>query len=256
MRKPMVAGNWKMNGTRSSVITLVDFLKQHIKKTINIDVVVLPSFIHISQVEALLVGTPISWGAQNLYIGSQGAFTGEVAGPMLRDYGCKYVLVGHSERRLVLNENLQLVATKFKTALEFGLQPILCVGETLAERQKGQTERVIQQQLQSVIDFAGLESFRHAIIAYEPVWAIGTGQTATPQQAQDVHQFIRQLFSKQDTNLSNLLRILYGGSVKADNAASLFAMPDIDGGLVGGASLEAKGFLDIVKAAEQKKVEA
>ena len=254
MRKPIVAGNWKMNGTRSEVISLVESIKQGIGKRNAVDVAVFPSFVHIQQVEQLLVGSPVTWGGQNLYMGASGAFTGEVSGPMLKDLGCRYVLVGHSERRQVFHEDLTLIAAKFKAAQQFGLQPILCVGETLSQREKGQTEKVIQEQLQSVVEAAGISAFHQAVVAYEPVWAIGTGQTATPDQAQEIHAFIRLWVGKQEVDVGNTLRILYGGSVKADNAASLFAMADIDGGLVGGASLDAKNFLEICRAAE--KVEA
>lgn len=254
MRKPIVAGNWKMNGTRASAISLVEAIQQGILKNSTIDVVIFPSFIHIPQIQQLLMGTSIAWGAQNFYMGASGAMTGEVSGPMLIDYGCRYVLVGHSERRALFHEDLPLIADKFKAAQQVGLLPILCVGETPTEREQGLTEKIIQTQLQSVIDAAGIDAFHQAVVAYEPVWAIGTGQTATPTQAEAVHAFIRQLFAKQNVDVANTLRILYGGSVKADNAMDLFAMPNIDGGLVGGASLDAKNFLAICDAAEQKKV--
>jgi triosephosphate isomerase len=250
----MVAGNWKMHGTRREVCSLVESLKQNLG-TPGADIVVFPSFIHIPQVEQLLAGSPIAWGAQNMYLGASGAYTGEISAAMLVDYGCRYVLIGHSERRMIFQEDLSLIAEKFKSALQAGLQPILCVGETLGQREQELTEKIIQEQLQSVIDLTGIESFNQAIIAYEPVWAVGTGKTATPEQAQEVHAFIRQLIKKQSNILGNALRILYGGSVKADNAEGLFAMPDIDGGLVGGASLDAKSFLAICKAAEKRKVE-
>jgi triosephosphate isomerase (TIM) len=250
MRKPMVAGNWKMNGSRSEVILLIEAIKQGVQKKNSVSVVLFPSFIHIPQVEQILIGTPLQWGGQNLYMGTSGAFTGEVSGTMLADYGCRYVLIGHSERRLLFHEDLPLIAAKFKAALEFGLEPILCVGETLAQREKCQTESVIQQQLQSVIEAVGIEAFHQAVIAYEPVWAIGTGLTATPEQAETMHAFIRGLVAKQNVAVADKLRILYGGSVKADNAEGLFAKPNIDGGLVGGASLDAKSFLSICKAAE------
>lgn len=252
MRKKMVAGNWKMHSSRSEAVALVEAIKQGAKTlSTTIDVAVFPSFVHLQQVEALLVDTLVSWGAQNLYLGKQGAFTGEVSAPMLVDYGCQYVLVGHSERRLLFKEDLKLIAEKFKTALEFGIQPVLCVGETLEQREKQETESVLTEQLVSVIQAAGIDAFRHAVIAYEPVWAIGTGLTATPDQAQETHAFIRQLLAQHNVDIANGMRILYGGSVKADNAAGLFAMPDIDGGLVGGASLDAKSFLAICEAAQK-----
>lgn len=250
MRKKMVAGNWKMHGSRSSVHALLESIKQAEKPlSSNIDIVVFPSFVYLQEVEKSLVDTLISWGAQNLYLGKQGAFTGEISGAMLVDYGCHYVLIGHSERRMVFNENLALVSAKFKTALEFGLQPILCVGETLEQREKNQTEAILKEQLTSVIESAGIDSFRSAVIAYEPVWAIGTGLTATPDQAQAAHAFIRREIAAYQADIANSLRILYGGSVKADNAKGLFTKPDIDGGLVGGASLDAKSFIAICEAA-------
>ena len=249
IRRKMIAGNWKMNSSRCDATSLVNAIKQDIKNFSSIDIVVFPPFIHLQQVETQLVDTLVAWGGQNIYIGSHGAFTGEISGPMLVDYGCQYVLIGHSERRHVFHENLDLVAAKFTAALQCGLQPILCVGETITQREKGETEQVIREQLDSVIQANGIETFSRAIIAYEPVWAIGTGLTATPEQAQEVHAFIRQHLAKQNVEIANMARILYGGSVKADNAAGLFDKPDVDGALVGGASLEAKSFLGICEAA-------
>jgi triosephosphate isomerase len=249
-RRKMVAGNWKMNATRFEAVELVEAIKQGAKSFSAVDIVVFPSFVHLHQIESQLVDTRIAWGAQNLYLGTHGAFTGEVSGPMLVDYGCQYVLVGHSERRQIFQEDLPLVAAKFKSALQVGLQPILCVGETLEQREKGETEKVIFEQLNSIIQSSGVEVFRRSVIAYEPVWAIGTGFTATPEQAQEVHAFIREQLAKQNVEIAATARILYGGSVKADNAAGLFAKPDIDGALVGGASLDAKGFLTICEAAQ------
>lgn len=249
MRRKMVAGNWKMFGSRSSVRELIEGIKPGAAKCPDVDIVVFPSFIHMQQVEDLLADSAIAWGGQNFYIGESGAFTGEVSAPMLVDYGCEYVLIGHSERRAIFREDLELIAAKFKAALQFGLRPVLCVGETLAEREKGETRTIIQKQLVSVIEAAGIETFEKAVIAYEPVWAIGTGLTATPLQAQEVHEFIRNELAKFDPAVAKSMQILYGGSVKADNAAGLFAMPDIDGGLVGGASLDAKSFLAICQAA-------
>jgi len=245
MRKPLIAGNWKMHGRRSTVRSLIEAIKQEAKHFQHVDMAVFPSFVHLPEVEALLSNTPIAWGAQNLYLGENGAFTGEVSGPMLADYGCRYVLIGHSERRTIFQENLELIALKFQAAQAAGLKPILCIGETLAERQSQQTEEKIAIQLESVITKAGINAFHQAIIAYEPVWAIGTGLTATPEQAQDVHAFIRQIFMQHNHEIGSTMPILYGGSVKPDNAEGLFAMPDIDGALVGGASLEAKSFLGI-----------
>lgn len=249
MRKKMVAGNWKMHGSRASVLPLLQAIKEGVQNLSNVDVVVFPSFVHLQMVEELLADSLIEWGAQNLYVGESGAYTGEVSGPMLVDDGCQYVLVGHSERRMLFHEDLMQVAAKFKAALQFGLQPVLCVGETLAQRENGETEPVIISQLDSVIQTVSINLFKHIVIAYEPVWAIGTGLTATPEQAQAVHAFIRKHLAQYSVDVAGTVRILYGGSVKADNAKGLFAMPDIDGGLVGGASLDAKSFIEICKAA-------
>ena len=249
MRKPMVAGNWKMHGTRSQVSSLVTAIKLGAQALSDVDIVVFPSFVYLPTVESMLTDTPITWGAQNLYLGAGGAFTGEISGSMLVEFGCRYVLVGHSERRMQFCEDLTLIAAKFKSALAVKLQPILCVGETLTQRERGETEQVIQEQIESVIGSVGIEAFRHAVIAYEPIWAIGTGLTATPEQAQEVHAFIRRLIAEHNADIANMTHVLYGGSVKADNAPGLFAMPDIDGALVGGASLEAKSFLAICQAA-------
>jgi len=192
----------------------------------------------------------VIWGAQNVSQHEKGAFTGEVSTPMLRDMGCAIVLVGHSERRAIYGEDDATVAAKFVAAQQGGLKPVLCVGETLDEREKNITNEVVQRQLMAVVDKAGLDAFRNCVVAYEPVWAIGTGKTATPQQAQDVHAFIRGLFAKQNGEIAENLTVLYGGSVKASNAAELFSMPDIDGGLIGGASLDSNEFVSICKAAQ------
>lgn len=248
MRKKMVAGNWKMNGSRCGAQSLLQTIKEGAQGISNVDIAVFPSFVHLELAEAILADSLIAWGAQNLYISESGAFTGEVSGPMLVDYGCQYVLVGHSERRLLFHEDLLLIASKFKAALQFGLKPVLCLGETLTQRERGETESVIIDQLESVIHTVSINLFRHAVIAYEPIWAIGTGLTAAPEQAQDAHAFIRSHLARYNVDVANTVRILYGGSVKADNAKGLFAMPDIDGGLVGGASLDAKGFLEICKS--------
>jgi len=250
VRKPLIAGNWKMHGSLPQVDTLVQGITQGAKADPKIDILVLPTFIHLAQVHALLSHSPVMLGAQNLYLGQQGAFTGEVSGTMLKEVGCQFVLIGHSERRHLFHEDLALVAAKFKAALEAGLKPILCIGETQQEREQNQTETVIRSQLESVIQFAGISALQQAVIAYEPVWAIGTGLTATPEQAQTVHATIRGLIAQNNVDLADTIRILYGGSMKAENAASLLAMPDIDGGLIGGASLNAASFLAICSAAE------
>ncbi len=249
MRKKMVAGNWKMNGSRYEARTLLEAIKQGANAFSAVDLVVFPAFVYLESCEEILADSLVAWGAQNLYLGKAGAFTGEISGAMLVDYGCQYVLVGHSERRQLFREDVNLVAAKFKAAQQFGLQPVLCVGETIEQREQGQTENIIQQQLASLVEAASIDAFRRAVIAYEPVWAIGTGLTATPEQAQAVHVFIRAVLADYHPEIAEGVRILYGGSVKPDNAKGLFAMPDIDGALVGGASLEAKGFLAICQAA-------
>lgn len=249
MRKYLIAGNWKMHGSMSQANILVEGIKQGASAYAGIDILVLPVFVHLAHVHQLIARSSLLLGAQNLYLGTQGAFTGEVSGTMLADVGCQYVLVGHSERRSIFNEDLTVVAQKFKSALEAKLTPILCVGETQAQRERGETEQVVSEQMDSVMSLMGVDAFRHAVIAYEPVWAIGTGLTATPEQAQEVHAFIRRIISKNNVDIGSAIRILYGGSMKPENAASLLAMPDIDGGLIGGASLEAKSFLAICAAA-------
>lgn len=249
MRQKLIAGNWKMHGSLSQAQSLVAGILQGADAYADVEILVCPTFVHLTTVKQHLGASPVKLGAQNCYLGAQGAFTGEVAAPMLQDLGCAYVLVGHSERRSIFHEDLTLVAEKFKAVQQAGLTPILCIGETLAEREAGQTSAVIKQQLQSVIDAAGIDAFKRAVIAYEPVWAIGTGLTATPEQAQAVHAEIRQLFAQNNVDLAQALRILYGGSMKPDNAVALLAMPDIDGGLIGGASLDANNFLAICAAA-------
>jgi len=252
VRKPLIAGNWKMHGSIAQVDALLKGIMEGADAFPDIDILVLPVFVHLIQAHTLLKNSPVMLGAQNLYLGTQGAFTGEVSGVMLADAGCQYVLIGHSERRSIIKEDLDLVAAKFKAAVEAGLKPILCVGETQAEREAGKTASIISEQLESVIQLAGIEAFRQAVIAYEPVWAIGTGLTATPEQAQEVHASIRQLVSQNQVDIGRAIRILYGGSMKPDNAASLLAMPDVDGGLIGGASLDAKSFLAICAAAQNE----
>ena len=240
-----------MYGSLSQINTLIKGVLEGIENQpaySAIDILVLPTYAHLSYVHQLISHTSIYLGAQNLYVGAQGAFTGEVSGPMLAELGCSYVLIGHSERRLLFHEDLALTAAKFKAAQEAGLTPILCVGETRAQREKGETEKVVREQLDAVVQLVGIDAFKKAVIAYEPVWAIGTGLTATPEQAQAVHATIRQHLAQNKVDIGNAIRILYGGSMKPDNAASLLAMPDIDGGLIGGASLDAVNFLAICSA--------
>jgi len=249
MRQPLVAGNWKMNGSRSSVEQLVDGLLAGAGDLGRAEAAVCPPYVFLAEVAARLDGGPVALGAQDLSEHASGAYTGEVAGAMLVDYGCRYVIVGHSERRAYHGESDVLVARKLTAAQAVGLVPIACVGETLEEREAGDTERVIGRQIDALLDGPGVDALAAAVIAYEPVWAIGTGRTATPEQAQAVHAFIRGRIAARSAEVADGLRILYGGSVKGANAAELFAMADIDGGLIGGAALDATEFLTICRAA-------
>ena len=251
MRQKLVVGNWKMNGSLQANQSLLKEISAGITDVRGVAVAVCVPFPYLAQAQALLAKTPLAWGAQNLSEKDSGAFTGEVAASMLRDFACRYVLVGHSERRTLYGENNALVAEKFAAALAGGLQPILCVGETLAERETGKTGEVVAKQVAAAIDRAGIAAFSKAVVAYEPVWAIGTGKTASSAQAQEVHAAIRAQVARADAKVAEGLQILYGGSVKPSNAAELFGMPDIDGGLIGGASLVASDFLAICQAAPQ-----
>ncbi|MDN4144170.1 triose-phosphate isomerase [Pseudomonas solani] len=249
MRRPLVAGNWKMHGTRASVAELIKGLRQ-LALNAGVEVAVFPPCLYINQVMQGLDGKSIAVGAQNCAVEPvQGALTGEVAASQLVDAGCTLVLVGHSERRLILGERDEVVSRKFAAAQSCGLVPVLCVGETQEQREAGKTLEVVGRQLGSVIEELGVGAFAKAVIAYEPVWAIGTGLTATPQQAQEVHAAIRAQLAAENAEVARGVRILYGGSVKAASAAELFGMPDIDGGLVGGASLNADEFGAICRAA-------
>lgn len=249
MRRTMVAGNWKMHGTRASVAELISGLRA-LTVPSAVDVAVFPSFLHIGQAIDGLQGQAIAVGAQNVAVQpEQGALTGEVASSQLADAGCTLVLVGHSERRQLIGESDEVLIRKFAAAQANGLTPVLCVGETLEQRQAEQTLEVVGRQLGSVIEALGIDVFARAVIAYEPVWAIGTGLTATPQQAQDVHAAIRAQLAAENAEVAQGARLLYGGSVKAANAVELFGMPDIDGGLIGGASLNADEFGAIIRAA-------
>lgn len=249
MRLSLVIGNWKMNGSIQSNQSLLNSLKQNIKSVQHARVAVCIPFVYLHQAREFLKNTVIDWGAQNISEKEAGAFTGEVSGRMLLDFDCRYVIVGHSERRHIYGESDQLVAEKFARAQSVKVIPILCLGELLEEREAGETEKVVGQQLDVIINSQGIASLTQSVIAYEPVWAIGTGKTATPEQAQEVHAFIRQKIAEQDAGVAEEVRILYGGSVKGSNAAQLFSMPDIDGGLIGGASLKADEFLTICQAA-------
>jgi triosephosphate isomerase len=249
MRRLMVAGNWKMHGSRAANQALLAELEMTLKPEWPIDIVVFPPYVYLSDAVRMLEGGRIAVGAQDVCAESAGAFTGQVCASMLKDVGCSYVIVGHSERRRWYHEDDALVARKYAAALKAGLTPILCLGETLEERESQQTEAVIARQLGAVIETHGAGGFAQAILAYEPVWAIGTGRTASPEQAQAVHSFLRNRIEAQDAKMAREVRILYGGSVKAGNAAELFSMPDVDGGLIGGASLSADEFQKICAAA-------
>jgi triosephosphate isomerase len=249
MRRPVVAGNWKMHGLRSANQALLTELEQRLESEWPIDVVVFPPYVYLADAIRILDGGQIRVGAQDVCAEASGAFTGQVSASMLKDVGCRYVIVGHSERRRLYHEDDALVARKFAAVLQSGLTPVLCVGETLEEHEANHAQAVVARQMDAVIALNGIASFAHAVVAYEPVWAIGTGRTASPQQAQGVHAYLRSRIAAQDANIARHLRILYGGSVKGGNAAELFAMPDVDGGLVGGASLSADEFQQICAAA-------
>lgn len=244
-RQSLVAANWKMNGSLESIGQLVGAISQGVSEGTESEVLICPPFVYIAELAGLLEKTDIRLGAQNVSHLESGASTGEVAPSMLKDFACEYVIVGHSERRMHYSENDVRVAEKFVAVQANGMIPILCIGELLEERESNCTEEVIARQLDAVIELAGIMAFKVAVIAYEPVWAIGTGKTATPEQAQEVHEFIRLRLARHDHEAAEGVRILYGGSVKADNAKQLFELADIDGGLIGGASLVADDFLTI-----------
>jgi triosephosphate isomerase (TIM) len=247
MRKTLIAGNWKMNLIRQGAVDLAKALT--LAPASQVELLVLPAFVHLDAVALELRSSAIRLGAQSLCAKTAGAYTGETSAEMIKDLGCDYVLAGHSERRSIFAESDLLVAEKFARAQSAGLTPILCVGETLAERESGQTESVVFRQLDAVVQLCGIHAFADAVLAYEPLWAIGTGKTASPEQAQAVHFALRSRLAQADATIAQRLRILYGGSVKASNAAELIKMPDIDGALVGGASLLAAEFLAISTAA-------
>jgi triosephosphate isomerase len=245
MRKIMVAGNWKMNGSQEMVQTLLGGIMSGLDANCPAEVTVFPPHPYLPLVQSLAGGSDITWGGQNVNAAEKGAHTGEVSASMLQEFGCTYVLAGHSERRAIYGESDSDVALRYMAALKAGLVPVLCVGETIEEREAGETEAVVSRQLDAVLALGGIEAFSNAVVAYEPVWAIGTGHTASPDQAQAIHAFIRDKFVSLDGTIGGQLRILYGGSVNGSNAADLFAREDIDGGLVGGASLTAEDFLAI-----------
>lgn len=247
MRRPLIAGNWKMNGSLAANAALLDGLRAG-AAAVDCELAVCVPAPYLAQVHALLAGSGIALGAQDLSVHEAGAYTGEISALMLRDFDSRYVIVGHSERRTFHAETSELVAKKAARAIAGGLIPIVCVGETLAEREAGQTAQVVEQQLSPVLAEVGGQ-LAHIVVAYEPVWAIGTGKTATPAMAQEVHELIRAKLAKCDAAAAAGVRLLYGGSMKPDNAKELLAMPDIDGGLIGGASLKAADFLEIARAA-------
>jgi triosephosphate isomerase len=251
MRQPLVAGNWKMNGSRTSVAELLDGLKAGIGQVTTAEVAVCAPAIYLPDTQAALAGTPIKWGGQDVSVHASGAYTGEIAGSMLNDFACHYAIIGHSERRAYHGESDETVAQKFAAARAVGLVPILCVGETLEEREQGVTEEVVGRQLDAVIAHCGIDTVGEGVIAYEPVWAIGTGKTASPEQAQQVHAFIRARLATHSQAVAEGMRILYGGSMNPKNAAELVSQPDIDGGLIGGASLKAPDFLAVCSAANR-----
>lgn len=244
MRQSLVVGNWKMNGTRASAESLTKGIIAGLGSN-GAELAICVPYVYLAEVSELVKGTGLALGSQNVADKASGAYTGEISAAMLNEMGCKYAIVGHSERRTYYGDTNESVAERFSQAQAQGIIPILCVGETLEQRESEQTIAVINEQLDAVIALAGIAAFNTAVIAYEPVWAIGTGKTATDEQAQDVHRHIRQYIAAKDPVIAEKIQILYGGSAKPDNAKGLFAMPDIDGGLIGGASLEAESFLKV-----------
>ncbi len=255
MRQRLVAGNWKMHGSIPGNERLLEATAGAAARLHSAKCAVCVPFPYLGQAQTVLSGSRAAWGAQNVSQHPKGAFTGEVAAGMLKEFGCTYVIVGHSERRILFAESDATVAMKAEAVLGAGMLPIVCLGETLSEREAGDTERVVGRQLEAVLERIGVRGLHRSVVAYEPVWAIGTGRTASPQQAQAVHAFIRSKVARHSLEAAEALQILYGGSVKAANAAGLFDMADIDGGLIGGASLEAAEFAAICLAADRETVE-
>ncbi len=249
MRQPLIAGNWKMNGSQESITALLNGVKAGMADVAKAEIAVCAPAIYIHQVQDLLKDSAVTWGGEDLSVHDSGAYTGEISASMLKDFACKYVLVGHSERRAYHHEDDEVVAEKFEVAINAGLTPVLCVGETLEQREQGVTEEVVVRQIEAVITRVGIDKLGKGVIAYEPVWAIGTGKTATPEMAQEAHATIRIRIAKSDATVADKIQILYGGSMNAANAAELLAQADIDGGLIGGASLKAEDFLAIALAA-------
>ncbi|CAJ0990850.1 Triosephosphate isomerase [Sodalis praecaptivus] len=253
MRHPLVMGNWKLNGSKHMVNELIAALRNELSSVVGCDVAVAPPVAYLDLAKHHLGGSRIALGAQNVDTHLSGAFTGEVSAEMLKDIGAKYIIIGHSERRTYHKESDEVIAEKFAVLKEAGLIPVLCIGESEAENEAGQTEAVCARQIDAVLNSLGAKAFENTVIAYEPIWAIGTGKSATSAQAQAVHKFIRGHIAKHDAAIAEQVIIQYGGSVNAGNAAELFTQPDIDGALVGGASLKADAFAVIVKAAAQAK---
>jgi len=252
MRKPLVAGNWKMNGDRASITSLLDEMLEALEtaKCDHCEVLVFPTHVYLSEVVTRLAGTVVATGAQDVDSRAVGAYTGAVSAGMVRDIGCTHALVGHSERRTLFGEDDDTVAEKYAQCLDVGLMPILCVGETLAEREADHTLDVVTRQLRAVVERVGMDGIGGGMVAYEPVWAIGTGLSATPEQAEEVHSALRDSLVSLDPANGEATRLLYGGSVNGDNAQALFAMENVDGALVGGASLKSKSFIDICRFAD------
>ncbi|WP_392561962.1 triose-phosphate isomerase [Orbus sturtevantii] len=253
MRKPLVMGNWKLNGSKTMALDLVTSLKKELAGIDGCDVAIAPPVVYLDYVQKLLADSNIMLGAQNVDTHLSGAYTGDISAEMLKEIGATHIIIGHSERRTYHAECDKFIAQKFATLKENGLVPVLCIGESEAENEAGQTQAVCAKQLDAVIDLLGAKAFNNAVIAYEPIWAIGTGKSATPAQAQAVHKFIREHIAKVDADIAQQVIIQYGGSVNDKNAAELFTQPDIDGALVGGASLKADAFAVIVKAAAKTK---
>ncbi|MBI4971336.1 MAG: triose-phosphate isomerase [Candidatus Omnitrophica bacterium] len=254
MRKPMIAGNWKMYKTTQEAMNLVNTIKAGVHAISDCDIVVCPPFTALSNVSHLLNGSGIYLGAQNMHFEREGAFTGEISPVMIKDLGCRYVILGHSERRQYFGETDELINKKVKAALAYSLIPIVCVGETLAERESGSAKETVRKQFEGTFKDLTSDQFEKFVIAYEPVWAIGTGKTASPEQAQEMHEFIRDLISKRtNKDISSKIRILYGGSVKPENISGIMAQPDVDGGLVGGACLKGESFIQIIQGTSPVK---
>jgi triosephosphate isomerase (TIM) len=250
MRRPFIAGNWKMNGSKAEAADLLRGIVAGAAAMQKVEIAVCPPFPYLHIAEQMLAGTAIAWGSQDVSREDAGAFTGQVSVAMLKDFGCRYAIVGHSERRQFNGETDAIIARKYARAVAGGITPILCVGETLDERESGKTEEVVARHIDAILDLGGAEAYAVGVVAYEPVWAIGTGVTATPEQAQEVHAFLRERIAAKNKAVAEGLRILYGGSMKPGNAVELIGQADIDGGLIGGAALKASDFLAICQAGE------